>query len=128
MDDKPAALMKWIIHLEEQLSDANKVVKRLRAKITEEKAALWRIMQKEGNMEDFRVGNFRATRTETVLPGRKDWAILGPYILETGQLHLLERRVSSTAYRELLEQDGEVPGIDPFVKEDISIRKVKRNG
>jgi len=39
---------------------------------------------------------------------------------------LLEKRVSVTGYRELLELGREVPGVVPFVKTKLSVTKSAR--
>lgn len=69
-------------------------------------------------------GGSRATCsvTETVVPVVDDYDKLQEHLLATGDLHLLERRVSSRAYREMLEAGEDVPGVRPFTKRALSLR------
>lgn len=60
--------------------------------------------------------------TETIVPQVDDWDEVETYLKATGDLHLLQRRVATGAYRELIEAGQGVPGIVPFVKKDINVR------
>ena len=64
-----------------------------------------------------------ATLTETVLPRVEDWQAFHAHLKETGALHLLHRRVSSTAFRELHEVGASVPGVTAYIQRAISLRK-----
>jgi len=56
----------------------------------------------------------------------EDWAKLYDFIQSMQYWHLLEKRVSVTGYRELLELGREVPGVVPFVKTKLSVTKSAR--
>ncbi len=64
-----------------------------------------------------------ATVSETVLPKVEDWDALYAHLKETDSLYLLQKRVSSAAFREQHEAGHTVPGITPFVQRSISLRK-----
>ncbi len=64
-----------------------------------------------------------ATVNETVLPKVEDWDALYAHLKETDSLYLLQKRVSSAAFREQHEAGHTVPGITPFVQRSISLRK-----
>jgi hypothetical protein len=62
---------------------------------------------------------------ETVVPNVDDWDSFYDYIKKEDALYLLERRVSSTAYRELRNLiDGEIPGVTPFTKITLNLRSI----
>lgn len=61
--------------------------------------------------------------SESTNPQVEDWDKFNDYILQERALHLLQRRPTATAYRELLSQGVEVPGVVPFVKRSIGQRK-----
>lgn len=44
------------------------------------------------------------------------------YVKRTGYFHLLQRRLSDPAIRELLESKGSIPGVEPFVKKRLNLR------
>lgn len=64
-----------------------------------------------------------ATVTETVVPNVREWDAVQAYIRANEADYLYERRISATAWRELLESGIEVPGIQPFTRRDIALRK-----
>jgi len=46
-----------------------------------------------------------------IVPTVEDWDILHKHILNTKQFELLQKRMSATAYRELLQMNMPVPGV-----------------
>ena len=60
--------------------------------------------------------------TESVVPVLDNDEVFFDHIMKTGDLHLLERRPSVRAYRELRESGEEVPGLRPFTKRTLSLR------
>ena len=60
-----------------------------------------------------------------VVANVKDWDSFHAFIKKTGFFHLLHRRVSDAAFRELLEQKGEKAmekvGVIPFSKVTLSL-------
>lgn len=57
-------------------------------------------------------------RTETFQA--TDWQALDAYILKTGSIDLLNRRLTVKAVRERVEQGEKVPGVVPFTKIELS--------
>ena len=49
-------------------------------------------------------------KTETV-PTVEDWDLLHQHIIDTGRFELLQKRMSATAYRELIAMEPSVPGV-----------------
>ena len=49
-------------------------------------------------------------KTETV-PTVEDWDALHQHISDTGRFELLQKRMSATAYRELIAMEPSVPGV-----------------
>lgn len=62
--------------------------------------------------------------TSSVKPNVQDWDLFYAYIHKNKFYHLLERRPSVTACRELFETKGKIPGAIPFVQRRINLRKV----
>lgn len=52
----------------------------------------------------------------------EDWDAFWAFIHKKKYGHLLQRRVSDPAYRELLEQGITVPGVSPFNKQRLNLR------
>lgn len=61
--------------------------------------------------------------SESVTGNVVDWDALWAFIFKKKYTHLLQRRVSDPAIRELFEKQGTVPGVEPFTKQRLNVRK-----
>lgn len=61
--------------------------------------------------------------SETVTGNVTDWDAFGAYVIKHKYLHLLQRRVSDPAIRELFEKNRAIPGVEPFTKQRLNVRK-----
>ena len=52
----------------------------------------------------------------------EDWDAFLAWIYKTKNGHLLQRRVSDPAWREMVEIKGVVPGTQPFTKKRLNLR------
>lgn len=64
---------------------------------------------------------FTATRKDSVLV--RDWSLLLPYVQATGELDLLQRRVTESAVKARWEDGKELPGIERGIKWDVKVTK-----
>lgn len=64
-----------------------------------------------------------ASISESVVPTVTDYEAFSKFVLRHKAIHLLEKRVSSRAYREMLEERGEVPGLEPYTKRRLNVQK-----
>lgn len=62
--------------------------------------------------------------TTSTVADVKDWDEFWKYIFKNKFSHLLQRRVSEPAYRELLEAGKKVPGVEPFNKRKLNLRSL----
>ena len=64
--------------------------------------------------------------TELIVPQVEDWDRLTAFIRRYNKFELLERRPSAAAFRELAAQrrDQTVPGLVPYIKRNLSLKKV----
>ncbi len=60
-------------------------------------------------------------KTETV-PTVEDWDVLHQHISDTGRFELLQKRMSATAYRELIAMEPSVPGVRPTELTKVNYR------
>ena len=65
-----------------------------------------------------------ASLTRSAQADVKDWSKLFRYCQKTGDFDLLQKRVSVEAVRERWEKGIELPGVERFVKLDLSITKL----
>lgn len=84
------------------------------------------IMEKMGEQNLERSGGTlaNASITTSIVPQVTDWDAFYAFIARRKYWHLLEKRPSSTGCRELFETKGKIPGVVPFNKVKLSLRKV----
>lgn len=96
-------------------------VKDIEASIAESEAALMERLDAEG--VDKSTGKKASVSiSKSVVATIVDWDTFTAYVAKKKYFHLLQRRVSDTAARELFEQQGQVPGLEPFTKRKVNIR------
>lgn len=61
----------------------------------------------------------------SVKPQIEDWDAFLDYVSESRQFQLLERRVSSSGFKEMLEHGRPVPGLVPFTLVKLGIRSTQ---
>ncbi len=61
--------------------------------------------------------------TQTTVGTVKDWDKLYKYVVKHKAFELLQKRLSSTAYRERLDAKEKVPGVEPFLTTKLSLTK-----
>ena len=109
--------------LREQKRGLEAQIKEVNAKIAECNDWLLEKLQEVGTVTA-RGSSASATITESVVPVIEDWGLVQDYILKNDALYLVHRRVSAGPWRELMDTGEAVPGITPFTKRSISLRKL----
>lgn len=77
----------------------------------------------ESKLEGGRGSVATGSITETVVGTLNDYDKLSQFIYRHKKIHLLERRISSVAFREELSIRGEVPGVEPFTRVKLNVQK-----
>lgn len=62
--------------------------------------------------------------TKSIVADVQDWDLFWPYVAKNKLFHLVQRRVSDPAYRELLDMGKKVPGVQPFPKRKLNVRSL----
>lgn len=65
-----------------------------------------------------------ATVTEQVVPHIDDWEAVAEWVKDNDGLYLMHRRISVGPWRELRNAGVDIPGVEPFTKRDISLRRL----
>ena len=60
--------------------------------------------------------------SSTTVANVTDWDAFWAYVHKMKYGHLIQRRVSDPAYRELIESGKHVPGTEPFIKKRLNLR------
>ena len=106
-----------------QMDQLNKQLKELRAESDYLDVLLLKKMDAEGVS---RTANDAASVSinEDTVPNVDDWDALYAHVTNTQDYSLLQRRVSSTAYKELLKMGEQVPGLSPRTVRRVNFRKL----
>lgn len=62
-----------------------------------------------------------ASFSSSVTAQVEDWSTFLAYVYKNKFGHLLQRRVSDLAYREILDSGKKVPGVQPFIKKRLNL-------
>ncbi len=65
-----------------------------------------------------------ATVAVSTLPQIEDWGAVSEWIMANDGIYLVHRRISSGPWKELRDSGQHVPGIVPYTKTSISLRKL----
>lgn len=102
------------------LEDQLKVVEESYTKLADE---LMETLDKQGMAKA--TGKLATVSISTSVVGQiQDDAAFFAYVKKTGHFHLFQRRLSDASVREILEQKGSIPGIQPFVKKRLNLRNL----
>jgi seryl-tRNA synthetase len=106
-----------------QMDQLNRELKELRAESDYLDVLLLKKMDAEGVS---RTANDAASVSinEDTVPNVDDWDELYTHVTATGDFSLLQRRVSSTAYKEMLKMGEAVPGLSPRTVRRVNFRKL----
>lgn len=109
--------------IKNKMDDLNKQLKELRAEQDFNDVLLLRKMDAEGVS---RTANDAASVSinEDTVPDVLDWDALYEHVTKTQDFSLLQRRVSSTAYKEMLKLGEGVPGLQPRTVRRVNFRKL----
>lgn len=68
--------------------------------------------------------SFSVSINEDTVPEVMDWDSVYAYVVSSGDFSLIQRRISSTAYKELLKLGEGVPGLSPRTIRKINFRSL----
>lgn len=123
MTKKLDEMIDHLFMLREQKRGLEAQVKEVNAEMNELQQELLSRFNEVGT--DYARGEFAsASITETIVPQIDDWGKVAEWVMENDALYLLHRRVSSGPWKELRDAGTEVPGIEPYTKVAISLRRL----
>ena len=106
-----------------QMDGLNKRLKEFRAALDQVDILLLKKLDDEG-LNRTANGIASVSINEDTVPDVSDWDALYEHVIATGDFSLIQRRVSSTAYRELLKMGEAVPGLQPRTVRRINFRSL----
>lgn len=107
-----------------EIAQANAHVKDLEREKREIEAALLQAMDL-ANTTAVRGTEAAVSINEVIRPNIQDFDALAAFVLRKKALHLFERRISATAYREMRESmKRDIPGLSEYTQRRLNVRKV----
>lgn len=116
-------LIKKRAEVKQSMDSLNRELKVLRETQDHLDVLLLKKMDAEGLS---RTANQRASVSinEDTVPDVTDWKEVHQYVIATEDFSLIQRRISSTAYKELLKLGEAVPGLQPRTIRRINFRSL----
>ena len=124
MEEKKTNLNELLVELHEtrsqikQLHEQEKVLKLLQNDLD---SAIIREMEDQG-LDQIANDLCTVSKKKEIVPTVEDWDVLHQHILDTKQFELLQKRMSATAFRELLQMGTSVPGVKATELTKINFR------
>lgn len=97
-------------------------IKNLDTQLAANEQAMIEIADELG-LDRFAVGNLTFSISEQTVGNVEEWDEVYDYIRAHDAFYLLQRRLSNAAYKELLDSGGTLPGVVPFTKRSLNMRK-----
>jgi hypothetical protein len=122
MTERLDDIIDAMVKLRDCKRDLEGQVKEVNKQLTELQGTFIQRCREAGT--DYARGRYgSATVVETVVPQIDDWDLVEEWVKDNDGLYLLHRRISSVAWKELQDMGTTVPGIEPFTKTTVSLRK-----
>lgn len=129
MKDTPSSLGSLIDQRFELRVKRMKAAKEVEAMKSQEKKLEDDIKEKMKEAGDLQIAGGHLANVSlnpTTVAHVVDWDKVHEFIRETGHFHLLQKRMSDPAYREMLTHDIQVPGVEPTTLTKLSLTKVSK--
>ena len=124
---KKTVTMGSLIDKMSTLRDQRRVLAEQDKKLKEEYDGLEIQLMEVFDKQDTRKGEGKkasASISDSIIPNVVDWDAFYAYIIKNKFTHLLQRRPSTEACRELFETKGKIPGVEPFTKRTVNLRNL----
>lgn len=115
-------LSSQLFEAKERRNELNEDMKDINDRIRELEHSIWQMMH-DADLLKFTTPQGTIYISPQVVPRVVDWEQFYLYIEETKALHMLEKRPSRAAFRELYEAHKAVPGVEAVEFDEVRTRK-----
>lgn len=122
MSDTLSELTFALFNAKNEKQRLNERIKTLNEEITDYEHRIWQVMESDDLMK-YTTSQGTVYRSPQVMPRVVDWDAFYGYIKETESFHMLQRRPSRAAFRELYEAHKAVPGVEAVEFDEIRTRR-----
>lgn len=117
----PGALIDQMWELREKKRKLEASIKDLEGQMADVESQLMERME-SNNVDKITSKAASVSISTSTVANVEDWDVFLAWIYKTKNGHLLQRRVSDPAWREMVEIKGIVPGTQPFIKKRLNLR------
>ena len=116
-------LIEKRVSIKSQIDELNAQIKDLQEQLRANETVLLKELDAQGVS---RIANdlVSVSINEDTVPDVTDWDAFYAHIMNTGDFSLLQRRPSSTAYKEILKLGESVSGLQPRTVRKLNMRKL----
>ena len=122
MNDTLNELSRELFAAKREKAHHNEQIKQLNEDIRDYEHRIWKLMD-EDNLLKFATPEGTIYLSPQVSPKVVDWDAFYRYIEQNQAFHMLERRPSRAAFRELHEANKPVPGVEAVTYDEVRTRK-----
>jgi hypothetical protein len=107
--------------IRELIRENEKQVKELKEEFDRKQ---WELMQQmeDAGLDQAKSNSATVFVSKDTVPTVKDWDSLTDYIAENEAYYLFQRRISASAWKEMVEMGQEIPGVEPYEKPKLNMR------
>lgn len=113
------------VRLRDQLGTDRKSYKQREARVKLQMSVISMHLRNRGDLagvDSFKTDKGTAYRKTSEKFKIQDWALTAAYVLKTGYIHMLQKRVSPNAVKEIRELEGLPPGIEVTTEIEFAVR------
>lgn len=115
------ALIAHHEHLRNEKRRLNERLKELDSDLRDSESYVLDALDTAG-LEHAKIDGVSVSISEQTMPNVNDWEALYEFIKEHDAFYMLQRRVSTGPYREMLQMEQPVPGVEPYVQRKVNMR------
>ena len=124
MTDTLSKLSTKLFAAKAKKTEFNRQIVELNVRIRDYEQRIWQLMDaEEPSLLKFATSAGTIYVSHQVVPKVVDWNAFYRYIRKTEAFHMLERRPSRAAFRELHEAHKNVPGVEAVEYDEVRTRK-----
>ena len=124
MTDTLSELSPALFAAKGKKTELNRQITELNVRIRDYELRIWHLMDaEEPSLLKFATSTGTIYISPQVVPKVVDWDAFYGYIRKTEAFHMLERRPSRAAFRELHEAHKPVPGVEAVEYDEVRTRK-----
>ena len=114
-------MIEELHQMREQIRSDEAALKELKKQFDEKQWNVIALMEELG-LDQAKSNSATVFVAKDTLPTVKDWEKLTNYIKENDAHYLFQKRITQTAWKELIESGQEVPGVEPFEQTKLNMR------